>query len=236
MSAERILISERLSNDLLNDAIRLQSKPTVGPRPPSGLRRPPLAKTIGPYHLLEEIGEGAMGIVYLAQQKEPIRRRVALKIMKTGLDTKEAVTRFQAERQALALLDHPGIAKIYDAGTAPDGRLYFVMELFNGIPHITEFCDRHSLSVRDRLQVFVQVCDAVEHAHQRRDHRPRPQALEHPGSPRRPGTDSESDRLRGRQGNQPHPHNEDTVHRGWTSHWNTGLHESGAGGQDYRGH
>lgn len=121
---------------------------------------------IGRYHLLEKIGEGGCGIVYMAEQREPMRRRVALKILKPGLDTKGVVARFEAERQALALMDHPNIARVLDGGATETGRPYFVMELVRGI-RITEFCDEKKYSPRERLEVFVQVCQAVQHAHQK---------------------------------------------------------------------
>ncbi len=121
---------------------------------------------IGPYKLLEEIGEGGMGVVYMADQLAPVRRRVALKIIKPGMDTRQVIARFEAERQALALMDHPNIARVLDAGATEAGRPYFVMELVRGVP-ITEYCDRDNLSVPDRLALFVQVCLAVQHAHQK---------------------------------------------------------------------
>ncbi len=121
---------------------------------------------IGPYKLLEQIGEGGMGIVYVASQKEPLRRKVALKIIKPGMDTREVVARFEAERQALALMDHPNIAKVFDAGATDAGRPYFAMELVKGTP-ITEYCDRAQLSTRERLALFVTLCHGVQHAHQK---------------------------------------------------------------------
>jgi len=121
---------------------------------------------IGCYKLLRILGEGGMGIVYLAEQEQLIRRRVALKIIKPGMDSKRVLARFEAERQALALLDHPNIAQVHDAGTADSGRPYFVMEYVKGSP-ITEFCDRHTLSIEERLRLFQQVCQAVHHAHQK---------------------------------------------------------------------
>ena len=121
---------------------------------------------IGPYKVLELIGEGGFGAVYMAEQEDPIRRRVALKIIKLGMDTKQVIARFEAERQALALMDHPNIARVLDAGATPTGRPYFVMELVRGIP-ISDFCDEKSLSVQERLGLFVQVCRAVQHAHQK---------------------------------------------------------------------
>ncbi|MGE5357861.1 MAG: tetratricopeptide repeat protein [Bacteroidales bacterium] len=121
---------------------------------------------IGPYHLLQKIGEGGMGEVWVAEQHEPIRRTVAVKVIKIGMDTRQVVARFEAERQALALMDHPGIAKVLDAGSTARGRAYFVMEYVHGEP-ITTYCDRHRLSNADRLQLFTLVCEAVQHAHQK---------------------------------------------------------------------
>ena len=121
---------------------------------------------IGRFKLLQQIGEGGCGIVFMAEQEEPVRRRVALKIIKPGMDTKSVIARFEAERQALALMDHPNIAKIFDAGATESGRPYFVMELVRGVK-ITEYCDQHSLTTEERLKLFVQVCKAIQHAHQK---------------------------------------------------------------------
>ena len=121
---------------------------------------------IGPYKLLQKIGEGGMGVVYMAEQQEPVRRRVALKIIKLGMDTKQVVARFEAERQALAMMDHPNIARVLDAGTTDTGRPYFVMDLVQGVP-ITEFCEKSQLSTTARLLLFVQVCQAIRGAHQK---------------------------------------------------------------------
>jgi serine/threonine protein kinase/Flp pilus assembly protein TadD len=121
---------------------------------------------IGRYKLLQLIGEGGMGLVYLAEQQEPIRRRAALKIVKLGMDTKQVIARFEAEKQVLALLDHPNIARVYDAGTTEAGRPYFVMEYVKG-QSITEYCDQHKTSIEERLKLFRQVCEGVQHAHQK---------------------------------------------------------------------
>ncbi|MEM7305277.1 MAG: serine/threonine-protein kinase [Planctomycetota bacterium] len=121
---------------------------------------------IGRYKLLQEIGEGGFGVVYMAEQLEPVVRRVALKVIKLGMDTREVVARFEAERQALALMDHPNIARVLDGGATAEGRPYFVMELVRGVS-ITEYCDRNSLATRERLELFVEVCNAVQHAHQK---------------------------------------------------------------------
>jgi eukaryotic-like serine/threonine-protein kinase len=121
---------------------------------------------IGPYKLLEQVGEGGMGAVYMAEQLSPVRRRVALKLIKPGMDTRQVLARFEAERQALALMDHPNIARVLDGGATDSGRPYFVMELVKGIP-ITDYCDRERLSIRERLELFVLVCRAVQHAHQK---------------------------------------------------------------------
>ena len=121
---------------------------------------------IGPYKLKEQIGEGGFGLVFVAEQQEPVKRKVALKVIKPGMDTREVMARFTAERQALAMMDHPNIARVLDAGATDSGRPYFVMELVRGIP-ITEYCDQNQLSPRDRLELFVTVCQAVQHAHQK---------------------------------------------------------------------
>ena len=120
----------------------------------------------GPYKLLEQIGEGGFGVVFMAEQQQPVRRKVALKVLKPGMDTRQVIARFEAERQALALMDHPNIARVFDGGETPTGRPYFVMELVRGIP-ITDFCDQNHLTIRERLELFVNVCQAVQHAHQK---------------------------------------------------------------------
>jgi non-specific serine/threonine protein kinase/serine/threonine-protein kinase len=124
------------------------------------------AGQIGPYRMLQLLGGGGMGEVWLAEQKTPIHRTVALKLIKAGMDTKAVIARFESERQALALMDHPGIARVFDAGSTPEGRPYFAMEYVPGLP-ITEYCDKHRLTVKERLELFMQVCDGVQHAHQK---------------------------------------------------------------------
>jgi serine/threonine protein kinase len=126
----------------------------------------PQAPYLGSYQMLELIGEGGMGQVWLAEQKHPVRRRVAIKLTKPGMATREVVSRFESERQALALMDHPAIAKVFDAGTTVDGRPYFVMEYVAGLP-ITTYCDKHKLAIRDRMELFLRVCEGVQHAHQK---------------------------------------------------------------------
>ena len=142
--------------------------PAAGPDATSPF--PPLSErpgtVIGPYKLIEEIGEGGFGVVFMAQQNEPVRRMVALKVVKPGMDSRQIVARFEAERQALALMDHPNIAKVLDAGTTETGRPYFVMELVKGVP-ITRYCDQQHLTPRERLGLFVPVCQAIQHAHQK---------------------------------------------------------------------
>jgi eukaryotic-like serine/threonine-protein kinase len=129
-------------------------------------RRHSHPRQIGPYRILEAIGEGGMGVVYLAQQDHPVRRKVAIKIIKLGMDTREVIGRFESERQALAMMNHTNIAKVFDAGATEQGRPYFVMEYVAGVP-LTDYCDRHGLGTRERLQLFVPVCQAIQHAHQK---------------------------------------------------------------------
>ena len=136
--------------------------------------------TIGPYKLLEQIGEGGFGVVFMAEQQQPVRRKVALKIVKPGMDTRQVVARFEAERQALALMDHPNIAKVFDAGATAAGRPYFVMELVRGIP-ITDFCDQPSADVRERLELFTHGLPGRAARASERDHPSRSQAVQRHG-------------------------------------------------------
>ena len=122
--------------------------------------------SIGPYKLRERLGAGGMGVVWAAEQKQPLRRKVALKVIKPGMDSEKIIARFEAEREALSLMDHPNIARVLDAGTTDQGRPYFVMELIRGVP-ITEYCDAHKLTIRERLELFTHVCRAIQHAHQK---------------------------------------------------------------------
>jgi len=140
--------------------------PTVRADVAQGSLGETIGQSLGRYKLLEKIGEGGCGEVYVAEQSEPVRRRVALKVIKLGMDTRQVVARFEAERQALALMDHPNIARVFDAGATQTGRPFFVMELVRGIK-ITDYCDEHQLSTQERLGLFIQVCRAIQHAHQK---------------------------------------------------------------------
>lgn len=126
----------------------------------------PFGSMIGPYKLLQQIGEGGMGVVFMAEQTQPVRRKVALKIIKPGMDNRKVIARFEAERQALAMMDHPNIAKVLDAGATDEGQPYFVMELVKGVP-ITQYCDERRFTTRQRLELFLHICQAVQHAHQK---------------------------------------------------------------------
>ena len=159
---EALLKAHNQIGDFLENSPQGVSLP---PRPGAVAGEKP-GDRIGRFKLLQQIGEGGCGVVFMAEQEEPVRRRVALKVIKPGMDSKSVITRFEAERQALALMDHPNIAKFFDAGATESGRPYFVMELVRGIK-ITEYCDQHSLTTEERLKLFVQVCKAVQHAHQK---------------------------------------------------------------------
>jgi serine/threonine protein kinase/Flp pilus assembly protein TadD len=144
----------------------LDAAPPGCQHPEAALPQEGAGTVIGPYKLVQEIGAGGMGTVWLAQQTEPVKRLVALKVIKPGMDSKQVLARFEAERQALALMDHPNIAQVHDAGTTPDGRPFFVMELVKGVP-ITRYGDEHRLTPKQRLELFVPVCQAIQHAHQK---------------------------------------------------------------------
>ncbi|HVC98719.1 MAG TPA: serine/threonine-protein kinase, partial [Pirellulales bacterium] len=152
-----------------NQAGSFLESPAVAPALVATVERPIAERPgtmIGPYKLLEQIGEGGFGIVFMAEQQQPVRRKVALKVLKPGMDTRQVVARFEAERQALALMDHPNIAKVLDAGQTANARPYFVMDLVKGIP-ITEYCDQNLVAPQERLELFAQVCRAIQHAHQK---------------------------------------------------------------------
>ena len=160
---ELLLVAHRQDGDLVDHARRafLNALPTnlQSPMESAGLQ-------IGPYKLLQEIGEGGMGVVWMAEQLEPVRRRVALKVIKPGMDSRQVIARFESERQALAMMDHPSIAKVLDAGTTQVGRPYFVMELVHGVP-LTRFCRDNRFTIRQRLELLIPVCHAIQHAHQK---------------------------------------------------------------------
>jgi serine/threonine protein kinase len=164
-------VHEEAISFLENPAPGAQQSPSAAKAPGGTMRLPALPTEkagdhIGRYKLLQEIGEGGCGVVYMAEQEQPVRRRVAVKVIKLGMDTKQVIARFEAERQALALMDHPHIAKVLDAGATETGRPYFIMELVRGIK-ITDYCDQENLSTEKRLNLFIQVCQAVQHAHQK---------------------------------------------------------------------
>jgi serine/threonine protein kinase len=163
--ALRAEIEALLGHDRSEDSLLDRPVPGIGAFVDHPIAEHP-GTVIGPYKLLEQIGEGGFGVVYMTEQTRPVRRKVALKIIKPGMDTKEVSARFEAERQALALMDHPNIAKVLDAGQTDSGRPYFVMELVPGVP-ITEFCDSQKLPPAQRLALFIDVCRAVQHAHQK---------------------------------------------------------------------
>jgi serine/threonine protein kinase len=173
---ERLLAAHPRAVDFLEQpaaaafAAGLPGELTTGAVPPAADEADPLraglGERVGPYKLLQQLGEGGMGVVYLAEQQVPVRRQVALKVVKAGMDSAQVLARFEQERQALALMDHPHIAKVLDAGTTAQGRPYFVMELVKGTP-ITKYCDERRLTPRQRLELFVPVCQALQHAHQK---------------------------------------------------------------------
>ena len=157
------LLKEHFSSDSLLAGSALEGERPTNVESP--VREVP-AQMIGRYKLLEKVGEGGFGEVWMAEQREPVKRRVALKIIKPGMDSRQIVARFEAERQALAMMDHANIARIFDADVTGNGRLYFVMELVRGIK-ITDYCDQNQLPTRDRLDLFIKVCQAIQHAHQK---------------------------------------------------------------------
>ena len=213
--------------DSARDAASFMAKPAAGSLEVLANRKLPDRRgdSIDSYKLVEQIGEGGFGVVYMAEQQEPIQRRVALKIIKAGMDTKEVIARFEAERQALALMDHPNIPKVLDAGATEDERPFFVMELVSGVP-ITEYCDEHNLSTNQRLELFVRVCLAIQHAHQKgiihRDIKPK-QRL---GIHQRRTTLSHGDRFWNRQSHPRTTHGQYADHLFSAVYWDPCVHES----------
>jgi serine/threonine protein kinase len=163
-SVESLLAREKQAEHFLESPARVVEQ--AASELPAGDQADLTGKVISHYRIVDKLGSGGMGEVWLAEQQQPVRRRVALKLIRTGMDTREVVARFESERQALALMDHPTIAKVFDAGSTPEGRPYFVMEYVPGVP-ITEWCDQHKLTVQERLELFIHVCEGVNHAHQK---------------------------------------------------------------------
>jgi serine/threonine protein kinase len=159
---EALLAASEQTGSFLAKPAVARALHTPGPNAPDA----EAGSVIGPYKLVERIGEGGFGVVYMAEQQHPIRRTVALKVLKPGMDTRRVITRFEMERQALAVMEHANIARVFDGGETPGGRPYFVMELVKGVP-ITRYCDEHQLTPRERLELFVPVCQAIQHAHQK---------------------------------------------------------------------
>ncbi len=184
--------------------------------------------SIGPYKLVQKLGEGGMGVVWVAEQHEPVKRRVALKVIKPGMDSARILRRFEAERQALALMDHRNIAKVFDGGQTPCGRPYFVMELVKGVP-ITRYCDELHLSLRERLELFVPVCQAIQHAAPEGHHPPRHQARQRADGGAGRQADAQGDRLRRGQGAASAADRPVAVHRDRASDRHAGVHGAGAG-------
>ncbi len=212
--------------------------PPAGPAPT--LDQPITEKPgtqIGPYKLLQQIGEGGMGVVYMAEQKEPVKRRVALKIIKPGMDTRQVIARFEAERQALAMMDHPNIAKVLDAGHDRIGPALLRDGTGQRRCRSPQYCDEQHLTPKERLELFVPICQAVQHAHQKgiihRDLKPSAtfwsRYYDDQAGP-------QDDRLRCRQGDQPDADREDDVHAARPDRRHAGVHESRAGGAESAGH
>ena len=202
---EALLRAHERSGDLLDLPENLPATTDLPAREGPGT-------VIGPYKLLEQIGEGGMGTVWMAEQTEPIQRRVAVKVIKEGMDSRQVLARFEAERQALALMDHPNIAKVLDAGTTPSGRPYFVMELVKGLP-ITKYCDEQRLGVRAAAGAVRRRLPGGAARPPEGHHPPRPQAVQRAGGPVRRQAGGEGDRLRRGQGDRATPDRQDAVHR-----------------------
>src|SRR6266436_6665121 len=164
LTADGVCPACMLEDGLVLEAATIKVSP--GSQPVNAPATLAVGDRIGHYKIIQQLGEGGCGEVYMAEQSEPVRRRVALKVIKLGMDTRQVIARFEAERQALALMDHPNIAKVLDAGATHTGRPYFVMELVRGVK-ITDYCDENNLSTSERLDLFIQVCRAIQHAHQK---------------------------------------------------------------------
>src|SRR5262245_10287828 len=159
----RVRVDQLLDAHQAAGSVHVGNGPSMAPTIDRSPVTDSVGTVVGPYKLLQLIGEGGMGSVYIAEQSHPVQRKVALKVIKAGMDSRQVIARFEAERQALALMDHPHIAKVLDAGTTEGGRPYFVMELVKGVP-ITTYCDEHQLTPRERLELFIPVCQAIQHA------------------------------------------------------------------------
>ena len=183
---------------------------------------------IGPYKLLEQIGEGGFGLVFMAEQQQPVRRKVALKVLKPGMDTRQVIARFEAERQALALMDHPNIARVLDAGETGSGRPHFVMELVKGVP-ITDYCDQNRLTTRERLELFIARLPGRAARAPEGHHSPRLQAVERHGDAARRRAGRQGDRLRHRQGTRAAAHGQDALYRLRADGRHAAVHEPRAG-------
>ena len=212
--------------------------PSNSPKQTMVLSPPPTegpGDVIGHYKIREKLGEGGCGVVYVAEQAEPVRRRVALKVIKLGMDTRSVIARFEAERQALAMMDHPNIARVLDAGATETGRPYFVMELVRGIK-ITDYCDQNNLPPGSGLSLFIQICHAVQHAHQKgiihRDIKPSNILVTlHDGVPVPKVIDFGIAKATRRTVD-----GEDRLHRASAVHRHARLHEPGTGGDERAGH
>ena len=214
-------------------ALRWSDDPTPPLEPASTADR--AGEWVGAYRLMEKIGEGGFGQVYVAEQLRPVRRRVALKLLKPWMDSREIIARFEAERQALALMEHPNIASVLDAGTTAAGQPYFVMELVRGVP-ITTFCEQRRLNIRQRMRLFIDVCLAVQHAHQKgvihRDLKPTNVLVAlYEGA-----ADGESDRFRRLQGARGTAHGQDDLHAVRPDDRHPDVHEPRAGRDEFDGH
>ena len=216
-NVEMLLEADAKAGDFLN-----KTPANVGPTiDQSPADRP--GTVIGPYKLLQQIGEGGMGVVWMAEQTQPVQRKVALKVIKPGMDSRQVIARFEAERQALAMMDHVNIARVLDAGTTESGLPYFVMELVHGVP-ITQYCDDIHLTPRERLELFVPVCQAIQHAAPEGDHPPRHQAVERDDHALRRQAGPQGDRLRRGQGDGATTLPSERCSRNtapWSARWNT---------------